>query len=195
MHEPRGNQQNPYAQNPYQQQPYGQQQFMPPAASQRRSAFGVGMAGEGRRYLAVTCDVLVTLGVLGLVGDVVEERYNAESQSGRQFLLVLGTLLAVSFVNHVVLTLMARASVGKLITGIRVVRAKDGGWPDPFRLIWRWLAGLCWLPLQPYYWLRGEISTFTGSRRVPRGTVRDSDDGEIYAPDLCGLRPVRRKDL
>lgn len=194
----------PYAQNPYQQsygrqahqQPYVQPQFgqpMPPPAAPQRRASGIGMAGEGRRHLAVLCDVLVTVVFWYVAGDELQERYEWNGESGQLTLMMFCTLLAVSFANHVVLTLLTRASVGKLITGIRVVRAADGGRPGPFRLIWRWLAGLCWLPLQPYYWLRAQIRAYTG-HEAP-GTVRNSDGGEIYAPDLCGLRPVRRKDL
>jgi hypothetical protein len=112
--------------------------------------------------------------------------------AGAELGVKVGVLAGVSFANQVLLTLMTRASVGKLISGVRVVRAADGHRPGPFRLTWRWLSGLCWLPLQPYYWLRSWISLLTG--HVSRGTVGDNEDGDLYE-GICGLRYVRRKDL
>lgn len=101
----------------------------------------------------------------------------------------LALVPALSFVNQCLLTLLCRASVGKLLLGVRVMRADDGGWPGPLRTLGRWLAGLCWLPLQPWYWLR---ENFGGSSD---NSFRRSWTGELYDTDIAGLRHVRRKDL
>ncbi|WP_438317533.1 RDD family protein [Streptomyces sp. HUAS TT3] len=163
-------QQLPYAQHP----PYGQ-------APRPRVP---GPAGDARRGLAATLDVVVAAGVPYLM---------ARGHEGRP-LTALAVLLGMSFVNQVLLTFLFRATVGKLITGIRVVRASDGGRPGFWRTVYRWLCGLCWLPLQPYYWVRAFFRGLFGGGDA-RGTVTDNDDGEMYHADLAGLRYARRRDL
>ncbi|KUL54727.1 RDD family protein [Streptomyces sp. NRRL S-1521] len=58
---------------------------------------------------------------------------------------LLGAAFGLSFLNHVLLTLATRASLGKLLTGLRVARASDGGRPTFLRLIGRWLFGFYWM--------------------------------------------------
>ncbi|MCX4818965.1 RDD family protein [Streptomyces sp. NBC_01142] len=135
-------------------------------------------------------DCCLAWSVLWLLLDKVAEK----TEGADRTLVAFGTVLAASFFNQVVLTLLFRASVGKLITGIRVIRAVDGGRPRFWRTVWRWLSGLCWVPLQPWYWLRSLYREIFG-RGQARGTVRDNDDGELYDADLAGLRCARRKDL
>ncbi|MFD7631518.1 RDD family protein [Streptomyces sp. NPDC059851] len=173
-------QQPPYAQQPpYGQQPYGQQPYgQAPRPRVPRPA------GEARRGIAVTLDFFLAAG-----GPYVMAR----GHEGRP-LTALALLIGVSFVNQVVLTFLFRASVGKLITGIRVIRASDGGRPGFWRTVYRWLCGMCWLPLQPYYWVRALFREL-GRGGTARGTVRDNDDGELYHADLAGLRYARRRDL
>ncbi|MFF1695899.1 RDD family protein [Streptomyces sp. NPDC058257] len=84
----------------------------------------------------------------------------------------LGVAVGVSFVNHVLLTLAARASLGKVITGLRVVRAADGRRPGPLRLVGRWLFGFYWMVLF-----------------VPLHLATDSD---VEQQDAVGLRLARR---
>ncbi|MEU5509714.1 RDD family protein [Streptomyces fungicidicus] len=51
----------------------------------------------------------------------------------------MGAVLAVPFANQVLLTLVARASLGKLATGLRVIRSADEGRAGFVRLVGRWL--------------------------------------------------------
>ncbi|WP_411757664.1 RDD family protein [Streptomyces venezuelae] len=141
-------------------------------------------AGEGRRLLAVTVDLLLVISVPYLV---------MRGEDGRP-LTALALLLGLSFANQVLLTYVVRASIGKLLTGIRVIRAADGRRPGFWRTIYRWLSGLCWLPLQPYYGLRAFFRGIGGGGPA-RGTVADNDDGELYHGDLAGLRYACRRDL
>ncbi|MEV8535183.1 RDD family protein [Streptomyces sp. NPDC051211] len=141
-------------------------------------------AGEGRRVLAATVDLFAVVCAPYLV---------MRGEDGRP-LTALALLLGLSFANQVLLTYVIRASIGKLLTGIRVVRAVDGGRPGFWRTVYRWLSGLCWLPLQPYYWLRAFFRGVSGGGPA-RGTVADNDDGELYHGDLAGLRYARRRDL
>ncbi|MFF3343117.1 RDD family protein [Streptomyces flavidovirens] len=203
MSTPPGNQ--PYQQHPlqssfpqqpvYAQPPYGEGYASQPPTSpydprvpygQLPSSYGhvPRPAAEGRRLLAVTLDLAVAVGVPYLL---------ARGEEGRP-LIALAMLLGISFVNQVLLTVLCGGSVGKLISGIRVICASDGGRPGFWRTVYRWLCGLCWLPLQPYYWLRAFFRGMGGGRAA-RGTVADNDDGELYHADLAGLRYARRTDL
>ncbi|GAA4888274.1 hypothetical protein GCM10023237_01910 [Streptomyces coeruleoprunus] len=151
-------------------------------------------AGEARRVLAVVLDVVLAIWVPYLLVGLNDTSGGAFEQVSKP-LLALGGMLATSFLNQVVLTVLVRASVGKLIMGIRVVRATDGSRPGFWRTLRRWLSGLCWLPLQPWYWLRSVFRDFSRGSAPARGTVVDNDDGDLYSADLAGLRHVRRKDL
>ncbi|NED93002.1 RDD family protein, partial [Streptomyces sp. SID11233] len=97
---------------------------------------------QARRVSAAVLDAVVAL-LCGLaagaaagveVADgVVELRPGSPTVWGA----ALGTAVGLSFLNHVLLTYAVRASLGKLLTGLRVVRAADGRRPDFFRLIAR----------------------------------------------------------
>ncbi|MFV0128102.1 RDD family protein [Streptomyces sp. HMX112] len=144
--------------------------------------------------LAVALDLALALFLPSALAGALDGRQAGEQGPVTGTVLVIGIPL-VSFVNQVVLTVLFRASAGKLLTGIRVIRASDGGRPGFWRTVRRWLSGLCWLPLQPWYWLRS-LARDVGRGRAPaRGTVADNDDGELYGADLSGLRYARRKDL
>lgn len=192
MQDPRGNQGAYALREPYTQgytQGHGQTDAPQPVT---RSVVP-RQAGDVRRMCAVVLDAILAWSVWSAAAAVLGKGEWLPGLSGAAELgFLVGVVVGASFANQVLLTLMTRASVGKLLTGIRVVRAADGRRPGPFRLTWRWLSGLCWLPLQPYYWLRSWISLLTG--HVSRGTVRDNEDGELYE-GICGLRYVRRKDL
>lgn len=75
-----------------------------------------------------------------------------------------------------------------------MVRAFDAGRPGPLRTLQRWLAGLCWVPMQPWYWIRDLRRGLSRTPGAPRGTVRDNWEGELYE-DVAGLHCVRRRDL
>ncbi|MGW7082145.1 RDD family protein [Streptomyces sp. NPDC054871] len=174
MSDPRGQYQ--YQQYAQPQAPYGVQ--MPPTRHPGRLP---RRAGDARRFLAVIVDLAVALyGALGIAG---------LTPDSSPWWTLYALVPAVSFTNQCVLTLLFRGSVGKLLFGVRVMRAADAGRPGPVRAVHRWLAGLCWLPLQPWYWLRENFGGSTDN------SVRKSWTGELYDTDIAGLRSVRRKDL
>ncbi|MFH8468742.1 RDD family protein [Streptomyces sp. NPDC017991] len=147
-------------------------------ANQQRTPTRVPAPTPVRRITAATVDAVTAL-VCGLaagaaaglkvVDGVVELRPASPAVWGA----ALGTALGVSFVNHVLLTLAIRASLGKLMTGLRVVRASDSGRPGFLRLIGRWLFGFYWTVVF-----------------VPIHLATDSD---VEQQDAVGLRIVRRK--
>lgn len=141
-------------------------------------------AGEMRRYLAVGLDCYLCLVTSGLL-----VRPYAHSAAVPQVVgLLIGPVLVLSFLNQVMLTAVVGAGVGKLIMGIRVVSLPDVGRPGPVRLVRRWLYGLCWLPLQPWYGVRARLA---GDGPGPRTACAE---GAAYS-DPAGLRQVRRTDL
>lgn len=148
-------------------------------------------AGETRRYLAVGLDCYLCLVTAGLLA---RPHVGTAPLSG-DVALLLGPVLALSFLNQVVLTALVGAGAGKLIMGIRVVSLPDGGRPGPGQLVRRWLHGLCWLPLQPWYGLRARLArTDDGHGAAPRGCEEGDPYAEPYA-DPAGVRQVRRSDL
>ncbi|MET9658925.1 RDD family protein [Streptomyces sp. NPDC006510] len=163
---------------------------LPPAPGYRaapRAARVPPRAGDMRRCLAVGLDCYLCLVTAGLLVRPYVDTAEITEAVG----LLLGPTLAFSFLNHVVLTALTGAGVGKLIMGIRVVRLPDAGRPGPWLLLRRWLYGLCRLPLQPWYGLRSLLS---GPGVLPRTTFRNGGNGEPHA-DPLGLRQVRHSDL
>ncbi|MEU0632888.1 RDD family protein [Streptomyces sp. NPDC005989] len=140
-----------------------------------------------RRYLAVGLDCYLCLVTVGILARPYVHRADSAEAAG----LLLGPALVFSFLNHVVLTAIAGAGAGKLIMGMRVVKLPDAGRPGPWPLLLRWLHGLCWLPLQPWYGLRSLLS---GPGVLPRATLWNGGNGELRT-DPLGLRQVRRSDL
>ncbi|MEV7399344.1 RDD family protein [Streptomyces sp. NPDC091267] len=144
-----------------------------------------------RRYLAVGLDCYLCLVTAGLL---VRPHVDSPSRPGAVVLL-LGPVLVLSFLNQVVLTALVGGGAGKLIMGIRVVSLPDAGRPAPGQLVRRWLHGLCWLPLQPWYGLRAHLARPDGvAGPAPRGCEEGDPYAEPYA-DPAGLRQVRRSDL
>ncbi|MFG3410347.1 RDD family protein [Streptomyces sp. NPDC048142] len=139
-----------------------------------------------RRYLAVGLDAYLCLLAVGLL---VRSCLNAGG-AGRAVALLVLQLIALSFANQVLLTLAVRASAGKLIMGVRVIRLPDAGRPGFRRLVLRWLYGLLWLPRQPWHRLRGLRGPAAPSP-VERSPGRPAEAHE----DLAGVRQVRRSDL
>ncbi|WNI22824.1 RDD family protein [Streptomyces sp. ITFR-16] len=139
-----------------------------------------------RRYLAVGLDCYLCLVTAGLlVRPYVDSATVPEAVA-----LLVGPVLVLSFLNQVVLTALVGAGAGKLIMGIRVVSVPDVGRPCLVRLVRRWLYGLCWLPMQPWYGLRARLAHARGAGPV----ARVCEEGVLHA-DPVGLRQVRRSDL
>ncbi|MFD9861983.1 RDD family protein [Streptomyces alboflavus] len=147
-------------------------------ATQRSAAAPHTVPSSARRITAAVVDALLALvcGVaagaaagIKVVDGVVELRPASPTVWGA----AVGALFAVSFVNHVLLTLATRASLGKLLTGGRVVRAADGGRPTFLRLVGRWFFGFYWMLVF-----------------VPVHLATDSD---VEQQDAVGLRVVRRR--
>ncbi|PSM38765.1 RDD family protein [Streptomyces dioscori] len=147
-------------------------------ANQQRTPTRVPAPTPVRRITAAVVDALTAL-MCGLAAGaatgvkVVDGVVELRPQSPAVWGAALGAALSVSFVNHVLLTLATRASLGKLVAGLRVVRASDGGHPRFLRLTGRWLFGFYWTVVF-----------------VPIHLATDSD---VEQQDAVGLRIVRRK--
>ncbi|NBE50644.1 RDD family protein [Streptomyces boluensis] len=147
--------------NAYQQQPHLQQQR--PAVPEE--------IGDVRRMLAAGADWIVTI-----VGGLALAKQLGADMTGWPYLgLIVGCVFGVSFVHHVFATWIFRATLGKFLLVTRVVREDDGGRPRFWRIVWRWLVGLTWVPMQP---VRSLIAA----------------DGDPYE-DHCGLKYVLSRDL
>ncbi|NEB07305.1 RDD family protein [Streptomyces coelicoflavus] len=133
---------------------------------------------EALRLVAVSLDALfalvsgIVVGTASAVAQAGHDVAQLQPASAAFWGVALGTALAVSFANHVVLTTVTRASLGKAVAGLRVVRSSDGGRARFIRLLGRWLFG--------YYWL----IVF-----VPLHLATDSD---VEQQDAVGLCTVRR---
>jgi uncharacterized RDD family membrane protein YckC len=114
----------------------------------------------------------MTDGALALVAALGATRIvSSDAESVAPFFAVfIPSLLVLSFVNHVIATLLFRASVGKLLWGLRVVRWKDGRRPRFWQTVARWLAGFVLLAVMVM--------------------VEETGPGQA-----CGLRIVRRREL
>lgn len=146
-------------------------------------------AGEMRRYLAVGLDCYLCL----VAGGLLVRPYADSAAFPRAVGLLIGPVLVLSFLNQVVLTAVVGAGVGKLIMGIRVVSLPEAGRPGPGRLVRRWLYGLCWLPLRPWYGLLRARPAGPGGAGGS-GPRTACEEGAAYS-DPAGLRQVRRTDL
>ncbi|WP_053171436.1 RDD family protein [Streptomyces sp. SBT349] len=125
-------------------------------------------AGEGWLLLATTTDVLLMVG-----GGIAGARALApdDLDVAGYLLLGVGCALATSFISHVLGMWLLRGSVGKLLWGLRVVRASDGGRPGFWRAVGRWLVGYVLFALM----------------------LLLEDGGGVG--EACGLRTVRRRHL
>ncbi|WP_189958025.1 RDD family protein [Streptomyces alanosinicus] len=105
-------------------------------------------ASTGRRYgaavidgtLAIVCAGISGLHhVLGLPASKV-----LPLTDGTLWLRIFSVGIGVSLINHVLLVLLFRCSLGKLLVGTRVVRLSDGGRPRPWQLFGRWIGGIAY---------------------------------------------------
>ncbi|WP_432014876.1 RDD family protein [Streptomyces cucumeris] len=129
-------------------------------------------AGDERRMLAATVDFLLAAGVGSALALRGLPQLKVEANA---LVLWLACVFGLSFVNQVLGAWLFRASLGKWLLRMRVVREQDAGRPGFWRLVHRWLLGLTWLPMQP---VRSLIWA----------------DGDPYE-DHCTLVYVRLKDL
>jgi hypothetical protein len=115
---------------------------------------------------AAVTDALLVL----VVGFALSQRVFHAFDGVAEFLSAfIPCVLAVSFSNHVLGTLLLRGSFAKLLFGMRVVRWKDGRRPRLWQTVARWLFGFVVIGLQ--YLLEG-----------------------ASLGQACGLRTVRRRD-
>lgn len=140
-----------------------------PAAHAAPSAARGSTAAVVDALLALVCGLAAGAAAgVEVVDGVVELRPGSPAVWGG----AVGALFGVSFVNHVLLGVVARASLGKLLCGLRIVRVADGGRPGLGRLLGRWLFGFYWAVVF-----------------VPVHVLADSD---VEQQDAVGLRAVRR---
>ncbi|MBF6078496.1 RDD family protein [Nocardia beijingensis] len=111
-------------------------------------------------------DALVAL----VVGFALSQRVFHAFDGVAEFLgTFIPCVLAVSFANHVLGTLLLRGSFAKLLFGMRVLRWKDGRRPRLWQTVARWLFGFVVIGLQ--------------------SLLEGASVGQA-----CGLRTVRRRD-
>ncbi|MGW5865801.1 RDD family protein [Streptomyces sp. NPDC055239] len=145
-------------------------------ATQRLASARDSAPTQARRVTAAVIDAFTAL-LCGLAAGiaagvkVVDGVVELRPQSPAVWGAVLGAAIGFSFLNHVLLTFATRASLGKLVASLRVVRSSDGGRPGFLRLGGRWLFGFYWMVVF-----------------VPIHLATDSD---VEQQDAVGLRMVR----
>ncbi|UNO42098.1 RDD family protein [Streptomyces sp. MST-110588] len=131
-----------------------------------------GPAGLLRRFGAITVDSFLLALCLGV--SVIGTRVGVHMDFPKAWLVMAGCGFGVSFVNHVLLTRVLGASVGKYLCRTRVILEKTGTRPHLPRLFKRWLGGYLFLIL----WIIASVF-----------------DMEDEPEDMCGVRMVRLRDL
>lgn len=128
-------------------------------------------ADDGRIALAAAIDFVLApvVGILAVWGLFF---YSGQGSTDPVTLPLVGACtLAFSFINHVLGSLLFRASVGKLLLGLRVVQVDDGSRPGLARSSGRWLVGLT----------MHAVKLATGHHRVTAG-------------EAVGVRVIHRRD-
>ncbi|WP_344897227.1 RDD family protein [Nonomuraea antimicrobica] len=125
------------------------------------------LASSNRRILPIWTDGLLALGAGAVGGEVLGRTVN-------YWAAAVGTLLLVSFCNHVILTASAGGSIGKIISGLRLIRISDLGKPSIGQAIRRWLWGFFYILISPVLILSGS---------------------DVDHLDVADLRIVRNADL
>ncbi|WP_129285390.1 RDD family protein [Streptomyces sp. GZWMJZ-114] len=95
--------------------------------------------------------------------------------TGTAVALLWGSALWCSFLNQVLFGRWFGGSLGKLLLGLRVIRAEDGGRPSFWRLLRRWLAGLLLVPL------------------ALLAVVLDLDGADVVTGGVLGIDVVHRR--
>ncbi|WP_336215113.1 RDD family protein [Nonomuraea sp. LPB2021202275-12-8] len=125
------------------------------------------LASSNRRIVPIWTDGLLALGVGAVGGELLGRASNFWAAA-------IGALLVASFCNHVILTVLAGGSIGKLISGLRLIRTSDLGKPGVRQAIHRWLWGFFYILISPALILSGS---------------------DVDHLDIAGLRIVRTADL
>ena len=138
----------------------------PPPAPVPPKAAGAAIA------LAFLLDVVVSVGsgVAGFVLLYLKHRHQWNSSE----LVGVIVFLLVSVLNRTVLQSAVGGTLGKLVTGLRVVRVSDGARPDFLECGWRWLCSVWWV-FSVWWWL--DRRGFSGFPRLRTGlrVVRAGD--------------------
>ncbi|MFE1173584.1 RDD family protein [Streptomyces sp. NPDC058773] len=160
---------NPYEgpQHPYPPQPAPHAPYGPPTTAPRIPE----EAGTMRRFGAILVDGLLALAAAFVALNSADR---ADLPALQSIYAVAGSGFGISFLNHVLLTSITGASLGKFAARTRVIRETDGSRPRLPRLFRRWLGGYLFLIV----WI---IAACFGLE----------DDPE----DFCGIRLVRFRDL
>ncbi|WP_157249242.1 RDD family protein [Nonomuraea typhae] len=125
------------------------------------------LASSNRRIVPIWTDGLLAIGA-GIVGGELFGR------TINYWAAVVGALLVASLCNHVILSVLAGGSIGKLISGLRIIRTADLGKPGFGQAIRRWLWGFFYIVISPVLFLSGS---------------------DVDHLDIAGLRIVRKIDL
>lgn len=125
------------------------------------------LASSNRRIVPIWTDGLLALGAGVIGGELLGRASNFWAAA-------IGALLLLSFCNHVILTVLTGGSIGKLISGLRLVRTSDLGKPGLGQATRRWLWGFFYIAISP-------VLMLTGS--------------DVDHLDIAGLRIVRTADL
>lgn len=158
---------HPHAAHPYAPQPTAQSPYGPPAAAPRIP----NEVDTMRRFGAILLDGLLALAAAYIA---LISAGHADLPALQTFYTVAGAGFGISFLNHVLLTRIGGASLGKFAVRTRVIRETDASRPRLPRLFRRWLGGYFFLVV----W-------------IIAACFEMEDDPE----DFCGVRLVRYKDL
>ncbi|MEV0374753.1 RDD family protein [Streptomyces sp. NPDC050636] len=160
-----------HPQHPHQQQPpapYQQQPSPQGAAAVAR----IPEPADARRIGAVFVDSLLALTAAFIAMRVTD---GADLPFSKGISAIAGACFGISFLNHVVLTRISGASIGKFATRTRVIYEKTGTRPRLTRLFKRWLGGYLFIAI----WMLAAVFGW-------------ADEGP---DDFCGVRLVRYRDL
>ncbi|SDI25180.1 RDD family protein [Sinosporangium album] len=119
--------------------------------------------------LALTAGVVA--GLAAVTSLSMSGQTSTDRETGVLFLVTAAiAVFTVSFANHVVLTLWARASVGKRLAGLRLVRVADCAAPRFGQALGHWVRGLFTIVLIPLLALveGGEPGRWNPKLRVVR---------------------------
>lgn len=125
-------------------------------------------AEDGRLVPAVGVDALLAVGVAVALTAILRHPLGDPLFVP----MLVGATVGTSLVNHVAGTGIFGGSVGKLLLGLRVVRADDGGRPGLARLVGRWLLGYVIVALFALAEDGGGIGEAFGLRVVRRADLR-----------------------
>lgn len=95
-----------------------------------------------RVVLAFLVDLVVHAGGGAALGFAAARVPSIDLTTGKAVLIGVAAFLVLSLVDRVVVQRIFQATVGKLITGLVIVRADNGERPSTGLLLKRWLAGV-----------------------------------------------------